>query len=464
MPLAFDNAFARLGEGFFTRVTPTPLLNPSLGLKSPDAAALIGLDLQHPDTLALMGGQVMPVGSDPLAQVYAGHQFGGFSPRLGDGRGLLIGEVAGWDLHLKGAGKTPYSRFGDGRAVIRSTVREFIASEYLAAVGVPTTRAAVMAVSDTPVQRERVEKGASLLRLARTHLRFGHFEYFKTQGKTAELAALVDHAVARFDLAPGDSPALALFRHALHSNAALVAQWQGLGFCHGVMNTDNTSIVGDTIDFGPFGFMDAHDAEHVCNHSDHQGRYRFENQPGVMKWNLACLAEALVPLAGIEPLRMALDEFDEAFRTAYRDVLHRRLGPVSDDLMLGWLALLETGADHTLAYRYQAEYRGRKDGHYERLLSLFDTKHREGLDRWLARLVDEVPDFDARASALVATNPRRVPRNWICQRIIDWAEAGDWASAQAACDALFAPFDKADPQWDQPPPESLRHLAVSCSS
>ena len=464
MPLAFDNAFARLGEGFFTRVTPTPLLNPSLGLSSARACALIGLDSGSDETRALMGAHALPEGADPVAQVYAGHQFGGFSPRLGDGRGVLIGEVNGWDLHLKGAGQTPYSRFGDGRAVIRSSVREIIGSEFMAAVSVPTSRAALLAVSDTPVQRERIERAASLLRLARTHVRLGHFEYFQTQGQLDQLAQLVEHVLARFGIDGGANPALTLFNESLSRNAGLVAQWQTLGFCHGVMNTDNISIIGDTLDYGPFGFLDQHDPTHVCNHSDHQGRYRFENQPGVMKWNLACLAEALIPLAGVEPLRAAIGAFDDRYRSAFRDCLHARLGPVSEEALFQWLGLLELGVDHTLAYRYQAEYRGRSDGHYARLAGLFSDAQRPALDAWLTSLHDCVDDFDARARALSLTNPRRVPRNWICQQIIEFGEGGDWAAAQSACDALFNPFDEADPRWDSPPPESMRHLAVSCSS
>ena len=308
--LTFDNRFARLGDAFSTHVLPEPLDHPRLVAASPGAMALLDLDpavAETPVFAELFGGHKLWAEAEPRAMVYSGHQFGSYNPQLGDGRGLLLGEVynqAGehWDLHLKGAGQTPYSRMGDGRAVLRSSIREFLASEALHALGIPSSRALCVIGSDTPVWREKQERGAMVLRLAPSHIRFGHFEYFYYTKKPEQQKQLGEHVLALHfpECQELPEPYLAMFREIVERNAELIAKWQAYGFCHGVMNTDNMSILGITFDFGPFAFLDDFDAHFICNHSDDQGRYSFSNQVPIGQWNLSALAQALTPFISVE--------------------------------------------------------------------------------------------------------------------------------------------------------------------
>jgi Uncharacterized conserved protein len=286
--LTFDNRFARLGDAFSTHVLPEPIAAPRLVVASPAAMALLDLDpavAETPVFAELFGGHKLWAEAEPRAMVYSGHQFGSYNPQLGDGRGLLLGEVyndAGehWDLHLKGAGQTPYSRMGDGRAVLRSSIREFLASEALHALNVPTTRALCVIGSDTPVWREKQERAAMVLRLAPSHVRFGHFEFFYYTKRPEQQKELGEHVLAMHfpHCLEQPEPYLAMFREIVERNAELIAKWQAYGFCHGVMNTDNMSILGITFDFGPFAFLDDFDAHFICNHSDDQGRYSFSTR------------------------------------------------------------------------------------------------------------------------------------------------------------------------------------------
>ncbi|MBP6384121.1 MAG: YdiU family protein, partial [Aeromonas sp.] len=278
-------------------VAPQPLREPRLLHLNQGLLRELGLDgIGEADWLACCGlGQPLP-GMQPVAQVYAGHQFGGYSPRLGDGRALLLGEQLApdgqrWDLHLKGAGKTPFSRFGDGRAVLRSSIREYLASEALHALGIPTTRALVLVGSDEPVYREQVESGATVLRTAPSHLRFGHFEYFAWSGQGEKIPALINYLLRHHF--PELESGAELFAEVVRRTARLIAKWQAAGFCHGVMNTDNMSLLGLTLDYGPYGFIDAYVPDFVCNHSDPGGRYALDQQPAVGYWNLQKLAQAL---------------------------------------------------------------------------------------------------------------------------------------------------------------------------
>src|SRR5690606_1486006 len=286
--LHFDNRFARLGDEFSTAVLPEPIAEPRLAVVSEAAMALLDLhpaEVERPEFVRLFSGNALWSEAEPRAMVYSGHQFGVYNPRLGDGRGLLLGEVVNaagehWDLHLKGAGQTPYSRMGDGRAVLRSSIREFLASEYLHALGIPTSRALCVTGSSTPVWRERQESGAMLLRLAPSHVRFGHFEYFDYSNQHERLKELGEHVLACHfaDCLAAENPWAAMFREVVERNAELIARWQAYGFCHGVMNSDNMSILGITFDFGPYAFLDDFDAKHICNHSDDGGRYSFDKQ------------------------------------------------------------------------------------------------------------------------------------------------------------------------------------------
>ena len=304
--LAWDHRFADLGPAFHTRLPPTPLPAPYPVAHSPEVARLLGLDpawLATEDALQLFSGNALPAGGDTLASVYSGHQFGVWAGQLGDGRALLLGETAqGWEIQLKGAGRTPYSRMGDGRAVLRSSIREFLCSEAMHALGIPTTRALCLMGSPAPVLRESVETAAVLTRVAPSFIRFGHFEHFAARGQTTELRQLADYVIDRYYPACRTTPDFggnayaALLQAVAQRTAELIAQWQAVGFCHGVMNTDNMSILGLTIDYGPFQFLDTFAPGHICNHSDTQGRYAFDRQPGVAYWNLLCLGQALHPL------------------------------------------------------------------------------------------------------------------------------------------------------------------------
>ena len=333
--LRFDNTYARLPPGFGTPVRPTPLVNLHRVSVSPEALRLLDLDSSEalrPEFLQAFGGARPLPGMQPFAMVYAGHQFGVYVPRLGDGRALLLGEVlnaAGerWDVQLKGSGPTPYSRQGDGRAVLRSCIREYLCSEALHGLGIPTTRALCVLGSQEPVYREEVEKGAMLVRLSPSHVRFGTFEYFHHTGQHAHVKALADHVLARhFPHLQGvpDAP-VRFFTEVVERTAHLIARWQAVGFAHGVMNTDNLSILGLTLDYGPFGFLDDFEPGFICNHSDEGGRYAFDQQPRTALWNLACLGEALLTLFSEDEARAALGTFQTTFSTSYLSRLGSKL-------------------------------------------------------------------------------------------------------------------------------------------
>src|SRR5678815_1998486 len=296
--LSFDNTYAQLPESFYARVNPTPFASPPYLVSfNPAAAELIDLDsdqAKRPEFAGLFGGSMLAPGMEPLAMLYSGHQFGVYVPQLGDGRAILLGEVKNdrderWDLHLKGAGMTPFSRDGDGRAVLRSTIREYLCSEAMHRLGIPTTRALCIVGSDERVYREQIETAATLLRMAPTHVRFGTFEIFYYRQQHEHLKVLADYVIAQFfaHLREADDKYARFFTEVVERTAKLIAQWQAVGWAHGVMNTDNMSILGLTLDYGPFGFMDDYDAGFICNHSDHNGRYAFNQQPYIGLWNLS---------------------------------------------------------------------------------------------------------------------------------------------------------------------------------
>ncbi|HEY8061916.1 MAG TPA: YdiU family protein, partial [Gemmatimonadales bacterium] len=308
--LGWDNSFARLPESFYQRVTPTPLPNPRLVALNPGVADLLDLDASEgcrPGLVAAFNGDVPLPGSAPLAAIYAGHQFGVWVPQLGDGRAILFGEVVNsrhqrWDVQLKGGGLTRFSRMGDGRAVLRSTIREYLGGEAMHGLGNPTTRSLAIIGSDAPVYRERVEGAALLVRVAPTHVRFGSFEVFASRGQDALVRQLADYVIEQYFpnllTLPEHERYLAWLGTVIDRTARLMAAWLSVGFAHGVMNTDNMSIVGITLDYGPFGWMDAFDRGFIPNHSDPAGRYAFDQQPRVGLWNCARLAEAILPLLG----------------------------------------------------------------------------------------------------------------------------------------------------------------------
>lgn len=481
--LTFDNRFARLGDAFSAHVLPEPIDNPRLVVASPAALALLDLDAASADTAEfaqLFGGHKLWADAEPRAMVYSGHQFGGYTPQLGDGRGLLLGEVynnAGehWDLHLKGAGQTPFSRMGDGRAVLRSSIREFLASEALFALNIPSSRAACVIGSDTPVWREKQERAAMVLRLAPSHIRFGHFEYFYYTKRPEQQKQLGEHVLAMHfpECLEQPEPYLAMFREIVERNAELIAKWQAYGFCHGVMNTDNMSILGITFDFGPFAFLDDFDAHFICNHSDDQGRYSFSNQVPVGQWNLSALAQALTPFISVEALRETLGLYLPLFQAHYLDLMRRRFGftTAEDDdqqLLENLLQLMQnSGVDYTLFFRRLGEESAEQA--IARLRDDFvDIK---GFDAWGERYVARVgrdgnADQAQRRARMHAVNPLYILRNYLAQKAIDAAEQGDYAEVRRLHAVLSKPFEEQQgmESYAERPPEWGKHLEISCSS
>jgi len=442
--LCFDNGFARLGEAFYTRLAPVPLSAPYLVAGSAPAAALLGLDaarLEQPDFVEVLAGNRTPPGAEPLASVYSGHQFGVWAGQLGDGRALLLGEVVGadgqlWELQLKGSGRTPYSRMGDGRAVLRSSIREFLCSEAMHALGIPTTRALAVVGADEPVFRETIETAAVVTRMAPTFIRFGHFEHFYYAGRHDELRALADYVIDRFypTLRGEPRPYAALLGEVAERTARLIAAWQSVGFCHGVMNTDNMSILGLTIDYGPFGFIDGFDAHHVCNHSDSEGRYSYANQPAIGEWNCYCLGQALVPLIGsIEETKDALAAYRPAFVAELERRLRAKLGLTEvrdgDDALVERLfAILQDGrVDFTRFFRGLSEVRSADAAGDGACRDLFAD--RAAFDGWVAdyraRLRAEASNDARRKRAMDRANPKFVLRNHLAETAIRRARGGD---------------------------------------
>ena len=488
---AWCNRFATLGPAFFTELPAQALPHPHWVATSDACATLLGWPADTwatPDALAVFSGHTVWPGMRPLASVYSGHQFGQWAGRLGDGRALLLGEVdtphGPQEIQLKGAGRTPYSRMGDGRAVLRSSIREFLCSEAMHALGIPTTRALCLVGSPEPVRRERVETAAVVARVAPSFLRFGHFEHFAHSGQHAALRQLFEFTLTHHFPAcrDSDAPALAFLREVTQRTADLLAQWQAVGFCHGVMNTDNMSVLGLTLDYGPFGFLDAHDPEHICNHSDTSGRYAYAHQPHIAWWNLYALAQALVPLVGsgegepaeVERIRAELDTFSPTFEARTRALWQAKLGlrthQAEDRTLVRELLTLMTQdrADHTITLRRLGEFSTAPDARNDRVRDLFLRP--EAFDAWAQRYAARLRaegSVDAERQARMAdVNPKYVLRNHLAEEAIVAAEAGDFSGVQRLLKVLQRPFDE-QPEHDALagfPPDWAGQLQVSCSS
>jgi serine/tyrosine/threonine adenylyltransferase len=479
-----QTAMQALGEGFAVPVAPQPLPDPHWVASSEPLARTLGLDgwIGSESALRALSGHEPAAGRLPLATVYSGHQFGVWAGQLGDGRAHLLGEIdtpeGVMELQLKGCGLTPFSRMGDGRAVLRSSIREFLCSEAMHALGIPTTRALAIVGSALPVYRETVETAAVVTRVAPSFLRFGHFEHFCHHGQHERLRTLADAVIAQFypECAETPVPALALLEAVARRTARLLADWQAVGFCHGVMNTDNMSILGLTIDYGPFGFLDAFDPMHVCNHSDHQGRYAYARQPGVAFWNLHALAQALLPLAGddIEALKAALEPYRDEFAATVQARLRAKLGLATardDDpaLIDDFLRLLAgSRLDHTRSWRALAAFDTAAGAPAHALREqVIDLA---AFDAWAARYADRLraeASIDAeRAARMNRVNPKYVLRNHLAETAIQRAEAGDFGEVQRLLNVLARPFDDQPEAYDcaAPPPDWAQHLEVSCSS
>lgn len=446
--IQFDNSYARLPAGFFARVAPTPVAAPRLLALNAPLAARLGLDgdwLSGPDGVAMLAGNAVPPGADPIAQAYAGHQFGGFVPQLGDGRAVLLGEVvapdgARFDIQLKGSGPTPFSRRGDGRAWMGPVLREYITSEFMHAMGVPTTRALAAVATGETVWREHGLPGAVLARVAASHIRVGTFQFFAVRDKTDALAALTDHVIARHY--PTATGPLSLLDHVVARQAETIAAWMALGFIHGVMNTDNMAVSGETIDYGPCAFMDTYHPDTVFSSIDRTGRYAWAQQPQIAVWNLAQLATCLIPLMGerdaaIEAATRSVHNFAPLYQAAWK----RRFGEK--------LGLTEAGDVQSLAERlltlmaqqradFTRVFAGLSDG-----TARDEFTDREAFDAWHRDWRAQNPDPVLMAHA----NPRRIPRNHRIEDAIAAAVADDMAPFRRLFDAATHPRD-ARADWD----------------
>ncbi len=461
MTIAFDNSYARLPERMFARVMPVPVSAPALIVRNEALARDLGID-PAAVTADWAAGNVLPPGAEPISQAYAGHQFGGWNPQLGDGRAVLLGEVVApdgrrFDIQLKGAGRTPFSRGGDGRAWLGPVLREYLVSEAMAALGVPTTRALAAVTTGDPVYREEVLPGAVLTRVAASHIRVGTFQFFAARGDHEALGALTDHVIARhFPAAEGPAGLLAAV---VAAQARLIARWMGLGFIHGVMNTDNCAVSGETIDYGPCAFMDAYHPATVFSSIDRQGRYAWGNQPQIALWNLAQFATALVPLmpdraAAVEEFTEAINRFADLYQAEWLAVFGAKLGLAADrpevrDLAEGLLGLMaEGGSDYTNTFAALAT--GARD----------QVADRAGFAVWEARWLALAPD----AGIMVAANPLVIPRTHLIEAAINAGVAGDFAPFHAMLAAVTAPYQVGDAAFTVPPTDENRVLRTSCGT
>ena len=486
--LPFENSFATLPSAFYTRLQPTPVPAPYLVGASTSAAALISLDpaefTQEDFIQAFAGNQTLPR-SQPLAAVYSGHQFGVWAGQLGDGRAILLGDMPAigapapgrLELQLKGSGLTPYSRMADGRAVLRSSIREFLCSEAMAALGIPTSRALCVIGSDMRIMREVPETSAVATRMAPTFIRFGSFEHWYYNGRKEELKTLADYVIDRFypELREEQNPYSALLSEVTRRTAELIAHWQAVGFMHGVMNTDNMSILGLTIDYGPFGFMEAFDYRHICNHSDQQGRYAYHMQPGIGQWNCFALGQALLPLVGtVDEVHAALATYKPAYDGKLADLLQAKLGLKSrqaddDKLIDAMFALMQNNhVDFTLFFRRIGNLQVEHPAMDDPLRDLFID--RPAFDAWAQqyrqRLRQENSVDAERRTAMNAVNPKYVLRNYLAQIAIEKAQNKDFSEVDKLLGILEKPFDE-QPEHERYaalPPDWASELEVSCSS
>ncbi|MDN3610564.1 protein adenylyltransferase SelO [Vibrio ostreicida] len=477
--LPLSHRFSFLPSTFYSLVRPQPLDNTQWVIWNSEFAPQFQLPKKAPDgdLKAWLCGELD--GSLTLAMKYAGHQFGAYNPDLGDGRGLLLGELTSatgsvFDLHLKGAGLTPYSRMGDGRAVLRSTVREYLCSEAMAGLGIPTTRALGMLTSETPVYREKSEVGALLLRMSESHIRFGHFEHFFYTNQLSELQVLADKVIEWHwpQCLDKPKPYLAMFEQIVDRTAYMIAMWQAYGFAHGVMNTDNMSILGQTFDFGPFGFLDEYEPGYICNHSDYRGRYAFNQQPRIGLWNLSALANALSPLIDKGDLESVLSHYDNLLGVYFSQLMRRKLGlgnQRDQDRQL-FQSMFE------LLHQNRVDYT-----RFMRELSQLDQKNTDGvtdlfIDRqaalsWLTlyqeRCKDgQLTDATERCKQMRQVNPKYILRNYLAQIAIEKAQEGDFSEVHKLAMLLRHPYD-AQPEYDEYanlPPEWGKKMEISCSS
>ncbi len=489
MPFSFDNSYRRLPDRFHARVAPTPVAEPRLVALNRALAEELSLDLEAlaAQGATILGGNRVPEGAEPIAMAYAGHQFGQFVPQLGDGRALLLGEVIDRDgrrrdIHLKGSGQTPYSRRGDGRAALGPALREYVISEAMHALGIPTTRALAVVATGEAVYRERPLPGAVLTRVADSHVRVGTFEYFAAREDGEALRELTSHVIARLypDAAAAEIPALALLERVVARQARLVAQWLHIGFIHGVMNTDNMAISGETIDYGPCAFMDEYDPATVFSSIDQRGRYSYGNQPAIAQWNLARFAEALLPQIDAEQARAVelataeITRFGALFDRHWLDGMRRKLGLSTSDP--GDLALVrdlldamrDSSVDFTLAFRGLCAAAGdpAADAAMRRLFASPEA-YDAWATRWRERLATEPLPPAERAARMRAVNPAFIPRNHRVEQALSAAvDRGDFAPFEELVAVVRRPFEDQSGReaYATPPRPEERVLQTFCGT
>jgi hypothetical protein len=479
--LTINNQFLTLPGHFFTRVKPSPLREPKMVCFNDELARQLGLDPQEKAQWTEIGaGQALLEGMDPLAMKYTGHQFGMYNPDLGDGRGLLLWESIDpdgqhWDWHLKGAGQTPYSRFADGRAVLRSTLREYLCSEAMHYLGIPTTRALFMVSATDPVPRETLETAATLMRVAHSHIRFGHFEYAAYHHGEKAVRTLADHTISQHFLEFADEPEdtryVSWLTEVIERTARLIAQWQAVGFCHGVMNSDNMSIIGDTFDYGPYAFLDDFDAGYICNHTDQGGRYAYNRQPQIGVINCQLLASALRSLIDEDTLRTTLRRYETVYNATFESLMRAKLGLAEsgdDDMALimdTFSMLHEHHIDFTRFFRGLSTRATQGDAPV-RDLFVDRTVADDWLSRYQERLALETASNTERDQAMCSVNPKYILRNYLAQQAIKDAQQGRFETAHKLLDVLKRPFDEQpeNEAFAALPPDWGKHMEISCSS
>ena len=474
-PIPFDNSYARLPDRLFSRLKPTPVSDPSSIRVNRELAIALGIDpdwLASADGTRVIAGNAVPEGAEPIATVYAGHQFGSYNPQLGDGRAILLGEVVAgdgrrYDIQLKGSGPTPYSRGGDGRSPIGPVLREYIVSEAMHAMGIPTTRALAAVATGDQVVRDTFQPGAILARVASSHIRIGTLQFFAARQDLDALNTLVAHVLQRhYPEARGDNPALLLLESVVAAQASLVARWQLVGFIHGVMNTDNMLLSGETVDYGPCAFMDQFHPDTVFSSIDRGGRYAYRNQPGIAHWNLAALAQALLPVLdpdqdrAVELAQQAVDAFPGLFMDAHTQGMAAKLG--LEEIAAGDTSLVEDlftvmaeqELDFSLTFRHLADLADpQTSSHRVDALVAVPTPLQDWLVRWRQRLNAETTTAAERQASMYRANPVYIPRNHLVQAAISAAtDAQDYSVFHALVDRLADPFsyDPADRDYALP--------------
>ena len=458
-----------MGAEFYSALPANPPADVALIIDNRELREQIGLTDQ--DLKKIQSYCLDPNANDfdTFAMVYAGHQFGQFVNQLGDGRGIFLGQTKhDYDLHLKGAGKTPYSRFGDGRAVLRSSIREYIASEVMNNLNIPSTRAVALFISEEKVLRDSYESSAVLLRSSQSHIRFGHFEFFHYRNKSKQVKKLADYAIENYSLFndSAEDPYVNFFQTIVQKTAQMISKWQGVGFCHGVMNTDNFSILGETFDYGPYAFMESLNPEFICNTSDYEGRYRYSNQPYIGLWNCSALGEALKTLIPEAKIEEILKTYEQEFSSNLRKIYLDKLGltehqPGDDELIQDYLSLINNeNLDYTQSFRSLVKTIQEED------LIEGSGSLKKWKKRFLKRHEFEKSDLRDRLDMMKSINPYITPKNFQIQKVIDAVEKGNYEALHSFCDAFKNPFEENSKTqvFDEVPSENEANIRTSCSS